>query len=169
MCDQCCFQSLRSTNCECTSTRLETFLERTALDFPVFFVQENRTQVLINYGLIKYGTFISDPFARVSFVNQSQKTEKVMKTVCPTWDQTLIFESVSIYGNRNDVSANPPQVVVEVFDYDTLVSDYMYTRDMYMHPRTVCEILLCVLVRIGKLRVHGSSTSAANGEAGRRK
>ena len=63
----------------------------------------------------------SDPFARVSFVNQSQKTDKVMKTVCPTWDQTLIFESVSIYGNKNDVSANPPQVIIEVFDYDTLV------------------------------------------------
>ena len=66
-------------------------------------------------------SFSLDPFARVSFVNQSQKTDKVMKTVCPTWDQTLIFESVSIYGNKNDVSANPPQVIIEVFDYDTLV------------------------------------------------
>jgi dysferlin len=29
----------------------------------------------------------SDPFAQIGFINQSQRTEVIQKTLCPTWDQ----------------------------------------------------------------------------------
>jgi hypothetical protein len=29
----------------------------------------------------------SDPFAQVGFINQSQRTEVIQKSLCPTWDQ----------------------------------------------------------------------------------
>lgn len=63
-----------------------------------------------------------DPFARIIFLNQSQTTEKEEKTLCPTWDQTLIFESVDIYGDPRLLVEVPPQIVVEVFDHDAFVS-----------------------------------------------
>ena len=49
------------------------------------------------------------------------KTEIVKKSLSPTWDQTLIFDSIEIYGNTNDIAKNPPQIVIEVFDHDYYV------------------------------------------------
>jgi len=44
------------------------------------------------------------------------------ETLCPTWDQTLVFEEVEFYGNPTMLAESPPIVVVELFDYDTVVS-----------------------------------------------
>ena len=30
---------------------------------------------------------IKDPYAQVAFINQSQQTEVIQKTLCPTWNQ----------------------------------------------------------------------------------
>ncbi|XP_064602895.1 myoferlin-like isoform X2 [Liolophura sinensis] len=64
-------------------------------------------------------TGLSDPFARVSFLTQSMVTEKVEKTLCPTWDQTLIFEEIQIYGDPRTLEASPPDIFLEIFDHDT--------------------------------------------------
>lgn len=66
--------------------------------------------------------FVADPFAQVCFLTQSMVTEKVQKTLCPTWDQTLIFGEIEIYGNPKNLESNPPDVYIELFDYDTFVS-----------------------------------------------
>lgn len=29
----------------------------------------------------------SDPYAQIGFINQSQRTEIIQRTLCPTWDQ----------------------------------------------------------------------------------
>ncbi|XP_075252802.1 myoferlin-like [Convolutriloba macropyga] len=60
----------------------------------------------------------SDPFARVVFMNRSQSTEVIHKSICPTWDQTLIFDHVTIYDNPLDIERNPPNICIELFDYD---------------------------------------------------
>ena len=65
---------------------------------------------------------LSDPFARVVLLNQSQATEKLDKTLCPTWDQSLIFEKIGIHGTTENIAADPPQITIEVFDHDTFVS-----------------------------------------------
>ena len=65
--------------------------------------------------------FKTDPYARVVMVNQSQVTEVKFKTLCPTWDQTLIFDNVMIYGSVELTALNPPNIVVELFDKDTVV------------------------------------------------
>ncbi|XP_022096608.1 dysferlin-like isoform X4 [Acanthaster planci] len=70
----------------------------------------------------------SDPFAYVSFLNRSQKTELKKKTLCPTWDQTLIFDEIEIPGDPTIIAANPPDIVVEVFDDDTFGSDEFMGR-----------------------------------------
>ncbi|KAF2350904.1 C2 domain [Trinorchestia longiramus] len=70
---------------------------------------------------------LSDPFAVVSFCELSQQTEHVRTTLCPTWDQTLIFDNLLISGPlvvppmQGEVQkppARPPSVVVNIFDWD---------------------------------------------------
>lgn len=61
---------------------------------------------------------LSDPFARVVFVDQSQCTQVIEETLSPTWDEMLIFNAVVIYGTINSIRNTPPTVVVEVFDQD---------------------------------------------------
>ncbi|CDS40655.1 myoferlin [Echinococcus multilocularis] len=66
---------------------------------------------------------LSDPYARVCFINQSQKTERLEKTLSPQWDQTLIFENVVIYGSSNVIVDSPPRVTIELFDWDQIGTD----------------------------------------------
>ncbi|XP_063692173.1 myoferlin-like isoform X7 [Bolinopsis microptera] len=68
---------------------------------------------------------LSDPYARVVFSRQSQRTKILNETLCPTWDQTLVFEEVEFYGNPTMLAESPPIVVVELFDYDTVGSDFL--------------------------------------------
>lgn len=67
----------------------------------------------------------SDPYARVVFGTQSQVTEILTSTICPTWDQTLIFENVQIYGSIDKVARHPPEVIIELFDKDPVVSQFL--------------------------------------------
>lgn len=67
-------------------------------------------------------SLFSDPFARVSFLTQSRVTEKVRKSLCPTWDQTLIFEEMDIYGEPKNIESQPPDIYIELYDHDTFVS-----------------------------------------------
>lgn len=64
---------------------------------------------------------LSDPYAHVSFLHRSKTTEIIHSTLNPTWDQTIIFDEIEIYGDPQMVAQNPPQVVVELFDNDQVV------------------------------------------------
>ncbi|XP_077444466.1 dysferlin [Stigmatopora argus] len=70
----------------------------------------------------------SDPYAIVSFLHQSQKTVTVRNTLNPTWDQTLIFYDVEIFGDPQATAAGPPHVVVELYDQDTYGADEFMGR-----------------------------------------
>ena len=76
---------------------------------------KSNTQCLLQ--LLKY--LLSDPYARVAFANQSQVTYTITQSPCPTWDQTLLFTSVDICEDPENVKRNPPSVVVELYDHDT--------------------------------------------------
>lgn len=65
--------------------------------------------------------FALDPYAIVSFLQQSQKTVVVKNTLNPTWDQTLIFYEIEIFGDPQNVADSPPNIVVELYDHDTYV------------------------------------------------
>ena len=55
------------------------------------------------------------------FSCRNQRTKVVKKTLNPVWDQTLVFKGLRIYGTPETVSANPPPVVVQVYDHDLWV------------------------------------------------
>ncbi|XP_027056703.1 myoferlin-like [Pocillopora damicornis] len=71
---------------------------------------------------------LSDPYVRISFGTQSQVSEIIHRTLCPTWDQTLIFENVYIYGSPEITEASPPRVVLELFDQDPVGRDEFMGR-----------------------------------------
>ncbi|KAM9365202.1 myoferlin isoform 2-T2 [Pholidichthys leucotaenia] len=65
----------------------------------------------------------SDPYAHVSFLHVSKTTEVIRTTLNPTWDQTLIFEDIEIYGDPKTIAHNPPDVVLELYDSDQVGKD----------------------------------------------
>ncbi|KAM8805926.1 myoferlin [Eudromia elegans] len=72
----------------------------------------------------------SDPYAHVSFLHQSKTTEIIHSTLNPTWDQTLIFNEIEIYGDPQTVAQNPPNVVIELFDSDQVGKDEFLGRSV---------------------------------------
>ncbi|XP_077477285.1 otoferlin b [Stigmatopora argus] len=71
-------------------------------------------------------TGLSDPFARVFFSTQSQVTEVLPETLCPTWDQLLLFENVELFGEAGELRDDPPIIVIELYDQDTVgKADFM--------------------------------------------
>ncbi|CAF98669.1 unnamed protein product, partial [Tetraodon nigroviridis] len=65
----------------------------------------------------------SDPYVHVSFLHVSKTTKVIRATLNPTWDQTLIFENIEIYGDPETVVRSPPDVVLELFDSDQVGKD----------------------------------------------
>uniref|UniRef100_A0A3Q1AL54 Myoferlin like n=1 Tax=Amphiprion ocellaris TaxID=80972 RepID=A0A3Q1AL54_AMPOC len=65
----------------------------------------------------------SDPYAHVSFLHVSKTTEVKRATLNPTWDQTLIFEDIEIYGDPQTFARNCPDVVLELYDRDQVGKD----------------------------------------------
>ncbi|XP_065819920.1 otoferlin isoform X13 [Labrus bergylta] len=63
---------------------------------------------------------LSDPFARVFFSTHSQVTEVLSETLCPTWDQLLVFDNVELFGEASELRDDPPIIVVEIYDQDTV-------------------------------------------------
>uniref|UniRef100_A0A7M4E4R5 Otoferlin n=1 Tax=Crocodylus porosus TaxID=8502 RepID=A0A7M4E4R5_CROPO len=69
---------------------------------------------------------LSDPFARVFFITQSQCTEVLNETLCPTWDQLLVFDNVELFGEVHEMRDDPPIIVIEIYDQDTVgKADFM--------------------------------------------
>ena len=65
---------------------------------------------------------VCDPYAVVSFHNQTQQTLPCKKTLCPEWDQTLIFEDIVMYGQPSQCADNSPYVCVSLYDKHRIVS-----------------------------------------------
>ena len=43
------------------------------------------------------------------------------ETLSPTWDELLVFDEILVYGRREDIKANPPVVIIEIYDQDKVV------------------------------------------------
>ena len=71
------------------------------------------------YGSDKSG--LSDPYAIISLGRYSSCSRVVKEKVCPTWDETIIINSIKIFGDAESVSKCPPPVVLEFFDEDKVV------------------------------------------------
>lgn len=43
------------------------------------------------------------------------------ETLCPTWDQMLVFDNLELYGEAHELRDDPPIIVIEIYDQDTMV------------------------------------------------
>ncbi|XP_078613873.1 dysferlin-like isoform X2 [Branchiostoma floridae x Branchiostoma japonicum] len=73
---------------------------------------------------------MDDPFLSVFFSCRNQRTKVVKKTLNPVWDQTLVFKDLRIYGTPESVAANPPPVVVQVYDHDLWRNEHLGSVEM---------------------------------------
>ena len=60
----------------------------------------------------------SDPFVIINIGNQSIQSKTIDDTVNPTWNQTLCIPEVFLYGKKEDILRNPPEITVNIFDSD---------------------------------------------------
>ena len=83
-----------------------------------------RAHIFQGRGLVgSDSTGLSDPFARVIFANQCLSTQVIYESVCPYWDEQLVFDDIKLHGSDANIKAYPPKVVVEVFDVDRVESE----------------------------------------------
>ena len=61
---------------------------------------------------------LSDAFARVLFLDKAADTKVIWETRSPSWNQTLIFYDLVIWGDNDIIKINPPLIVIEIFDFD---------------------------------------------------
>ncbi|XP_028302961.1 fer-1-like protein 4 isoform X2 [Gouania willdenowi] len=63
---------------------------------------------------------LSDPFAKVVFSTQCQLTRVVNDTVSPAWSECLLFDRVLLEGTREQLEEDPPLVIINIYDYDSV-------------------------------------------------
>ena len=44
------------------------------------------------------------------------------ETLCPNWDETLLFKEVILYGPIDQIIQSPPMIIIEIYDFDQVVS-----------------------------------------------
>lgn len=74
---------------------------------------------------------VSDAYAHVCFQNVSAPTRIIKETLCPDWDQTLVFEEMPLFGSPAVIAENPPLVFVELYDKDKVVSNTNFVIDVF--------------------------------------
>ncbi|KAK5890071.1 hypothetical protein CesoFtcFv8_013638 [Champsocephalus esox] len=65
-------------------------------------------------------TGLSDPFARVTYLSNSQTTNVISQTLSPTWNQCLPMGRLMLSGDLQHIQEEPPRIVIEVYDEDAL-------------------------------------------------
>lgn len=89
-------------------------------------------------------TGYSDPYARIVFGNRSGVTGVIKQTCSPMWDTSVILDNIEICRDPNDLARCPPDVIIEVFDEDPLVSlnsYYQYQNKWYCSPLFLCTAI----------------------------
>ena len=60
------------------------------------------------------------------------------ETLCPTWDQMLVFDNLELYGEAHELRDDPPIIVIEIYDQDTMVGVGSETRDLPLSLNSMC-------------------------------
>ncbi|KAM8868286.1 fer-1-like protein 4 [Synchiropus picturatus] len=65
---------------------------------------------------------LSDPFAKIVFSTQCQVSRVSPDTLSPAWCECLWFDRVLLEGTIEDLKQDPPLVIINFFDHDTVGS-----------------------------------------------
>ncbi|XP_028262078.1 fer-1-like protein 4 [Parambassis ranga] len=89
---------------------------------------------------------LSDPFAKVVFSTQCQVTRVLSDTLSPAWCECLLFDRVLLEGTREELQQDPPLIIINIYDYDTMGSpkplgrafaepEFKPVEEFYQKPR----------------------------------
>ena len=67
-------------------------------------------------------TGLSDPFARIIIGECIEKSTQFNETCNPIWDETIVINNIRFNFSPESLKSSPPNVVVEIFDWDSDVS-----------------------------------------------
>lgn len=65
------------------------------------------------------------------------------ETLCPTWDQLLVFENVELFGEAAELRDDPPIIVIELYDQDTVVRVLLKWRRLCV---SICIQFQCLIM-----------------------
>ncbi|KAK2861740.1 hypothetical protein Q5P01_001273 [Channa striata] len=65
---------------------------------------------------------LSDPFAKVLFSTQCQVTRVLFDTLSPAWCECMLFDRVLLEGTREELQRDPPLIIINLFDHDSVGS-----------------------------------------------
>ncbi|XP_058488607.1 fer-1-like protein 4 [Solea solea] len=65
---------------------------------------------------------LSDPFAKVLFSTQCQVSRMLTDTLSPAWCECLLFDRVLLEGTREELERDPPLIIINIYDYDSMGS-----------------------------------------------
>jgi otoferlin len=71
---------------------------------------------------------LSDPYAQVVAGEWCKTTQVVDETLSPTWDELLVFPELMVCGLGDEIKKEPPNVVIEIFDQDKVVSAFLFAK-----------------------------------------
>lgn len=85
---------------------------------------------------------LSDPFARVVLGDASATTQVIEETLSPTWDELLVLDEILLYSTIENIKADPPTIVIEIFDQDKVGKSEFIGRTLAKPTVRSCEDLL---------------------------
>uniref|UniRef100_A0AAQ4NV40 Fer-1 like family member 4 n=1 Tax=Gasterosteus aculeatus aculeatus TaxID=481459 RepID=A0AAQ4NV40_GASAC len=105
---------------------------------------------------------LSDPFAKVLFSTQCQVTKVLNETLSPAWCECLLFDRVLLEGTREELQRDPPLVIINIYDHDTMGSpkplgrafaepEFKFVEQHYQKPRLRYHDISMGKARAGEL------------------
>ncbi|XP_038615801.1 fer-1-like protein 5 [Tachyglossus aculeatus] len=73
----------------------------------------------------------SAPYLQVTFLHRSQRTRALQASLAPSWDQTLFFDHILLYGDPRDTQRDPPLLVLELWDKNPRGGDSLKGRSIW--------------------------------------
>ncbi|XP_066595937.1 otoferlin [Prorops nasuta] len=71
---------------------------------------------------------LMDPFLQVEFGDYTCSTKVARQSLDPSWDQTLVFPPLRLYGTDEYLKRSPPKAILRAFDRDLFGTDELCGR-----------------------------------------
>uniref|UniRef100_H2Z080 C2 domain-containing protein n=1 Tax=Ciona savignyi TaxID=51511 RepID=H2Z080_CIOSA len=115
------------TSCEQSAKRISTTCHISLKGLTITFLNNFPTRRLNRFAYFgdlrgRMSYILGPTFSLNNRINFSSKYffQVIEETLSPTWDQTLIMPNITLFGRAEELRDDPPIIIIEVFDQDTV-------------------------------------------------